>query len=282
LRLIDQSALAYWEALAGQWRIVPPLAPSDEDVKYCEDSVRDLARSQSPEPVRAILLGVTPALATMGWPKKTSIVAVDWSANMLRRVWPRQGLPRGAAAVRCDWRELPLATASRDFAVGDGCYSAFGSLEAAASLNREMGRVLRQGGLYCLRCFCRPDRALPVAALFDDLFSGRLRNLDLFRWLLAMTVHGESRQGVRLRSVWRVWKERVSDPEALRDPLGWSEAALTNMERWGTLDTIYYFPTLAELRDLADPCFDLIDCDVPRYEWGESFPRLLMRARGGA
>jgi SAM-dependent methyltransferase len=277
---MDRGALEYWEALAGKWRIVPPLAPSSDDVSYYEESVRDFTNHRGGAPLDALLLGVTPAIATMRWPGKTSLIAVDWAANMFRHVWPRHGFPERTVAVRSDWREIPLATASRDVVLGDGCYSAFESLEAVVPLNREVHRVLRPGGLYCLRCFCRPDQSLSLAELFNELFSGRLRNLDLFRWLLAMAVHGDSRDGVRLRAVWRVWRERVPDPEPLLRRLGWSVDALANMERWGTLDSRYSFPTLLELRELAEPHFDLLSCDLPRYEWGERFPRLLMRARG--
>ena len=84
---MDRSAREYWEALAGKWRIVPPLAPSGDDVSYYEERVRDFTDRRDGVPLDALLLGVTPAIATMRWPRKTSLVAVDWSANMFRHIW---------------------------------------------------------------------------------------------------------------------------------------------------------------------------------------------------
>lgn len=273
---MDRSALAYWETLAGRWRIAPPLAPCGEDIAYYEARVPDLGGGA----VDALLLGVTPAIATMCWPAGTSLVAVDWAMGMIRAAWPKEALPPGAAVVRGDWRELPFAAASRNFVIGDGCYTVFRNLECAALMNREVRRVLRPGGLYCLRCFCRPDRAQPPAQLFAELRSGRLGNLDLFRWLLAMSLQGNSPEGVSLREVWRTWRAWIPDPQAERNRLGWSEDALANMERWGTLEAHYSFPRMADLLALAEPHFDLVACDLPGYPWGERFPRLLMRARG--
>ena len=61
-----------------------------------------------------------------------------------------------------------------------------------------------------------------------------------------------------------------------------SEAAVANLEAWSRLESRYFFPNLAELRALAAPLFELEACDgLFAYDWGEQFPRLVMRrARG--
>jgi SAM-dependent methyltransferase len=215
----------------------------------------------------------------MRWPETTSLVAVDWSAAMIRHVWPANGLPRFAAPIRGDWRQLPLASASRDAVIGDGCYTVVGSFDEVALMNAEVRRVLQPGGLYCLRCFTRPQRRMDVAALFDELFSGRFRDLLLFRWLLAAAVQGDSRDGVPLDAVWQAWAEHVPDPSTLRELYGWPEDATGRIERWKGLRMRFLFPSIAELTELAAPHFALIECDVPGHEWGELFPRVLMRAK---
>ena len=274
----DRAALPYWEARSARWTVVAPLAPSEDDVRFYEASAaRRVADDGSG--LTALLLGVTAPIAAMRWPQATRLVALDWSEGMFRHVWPRAGLPAHAGALRGDWREIPLADASIDFVVGDGCYSTFPDLAGPAALNREVQRILKPGGEFCLRCFCRPDQAVPVATLFEWMSAGRFPNLDLFRWMLAMSVQGDAPEGVSLHRVWRVWREQVPDPGAARLRHGWSEEALANMERWSELESRYVFPTLGELGALAAPRFDLEVCDFPSYPWGERFPRLLMRRR---
>jgi SAM-dependent methyltransferase len=271
----DRTALPYWDARAPRWNIAPPLAPDGEDVRFYEEraaGARDCARA-----LDALLLGVTAPIAAMRWPAPTRLVALDWSEGMLRHVWPRDRLPHGAQALRGDWREIPLRDACIDFAIGDGCYSTFANLRGPAEMNQEVHRVLRRGGAFCLRCFRRPDVALGAEMLFDELLEGRIRNLDLFRWLLAMALQGDDDRGVSLNRVWRAWHERVPDPDVHRVRLAWSEAAVANLEAWSRLESRYFFPNLAELRALAAPLFELEACDVPSYDWGEQFPRLVMR-----
>jgi SAM-dependent methyltransferase len=272
----DRSALPYWEARAPTWKVVPPLAPAESDVRYYE------ARAACNIPddgaaMRALLLGVTAPIAAMRWPAATRLVSLDWAEGMIRHVWPREHVPAHAAALRGDWREMPLASGALDFVVGDGCYSVFADLAGPAAMNREVHRVLRRDGEFCLRCFRRPDTPASIEELFVALFAGRFPNLDLFRWLLAMAVQGDSPAGVSVNAVWRVWRSHVPDVQAHRERLGWSAEALANMERWSRMETRYTFPTLAELRALADEHFTLIACDFPGYEWGEQFPRLVMK-----
>jgi SAM-dependent methyltransferase len=271
----DRAALPYWDARAPGWNVAPPLAPGEEDVRFyeeCAARLRDPAR-----PLDALLLGVTAPIAAMRWPTPTRLVALDWSEEMLRHVWPRDRVPEGARALRGDWREIPLRGACIDFAIGDGCYSTFADLRGPGEMNREINRVLRPGGIFCLRCFRRPDIALDAEALFDDLLAGRIRNLDLFRWLLAMALQGDDDQGVSLNRVWQAWHARVPDPGVHRARRAWSGAAVANLEAWSRLDSRYFFPNLAELRALAAPLFELEACDIPGYEWGAQFPRLVMR-----
>jgi SAM-dependent methyltransferase len=279
--ILDRVSLAYWDDLAAGWRgnIPPPLSPSGEEILHCE-SWADAA-AQGASPLHALLLGVTEALATMHWPTGTGLVSADWSERMIRHVWPRAGLPGGAAVVRADWRGLPFRSGSFGMVLGDGCLSAVGTFAAAAVVNREVRRVLRPGGVYWLRCFARPERQLSVPGLIEELRAGRVHNFNLFYFLLAMAVQGDSPGGVVLDSVARAWQEHAPDGRKLVERLGLSESAVDRLERWRGQGMRYFFPSRAELHELARPGFDLLEYRVPAYEWGECFPLLLMRARAG-
>ncbi|HZC79492.1 MAG TPA: methyltransferase domain-containing protein, partial [Ktedonobacterales bacterium] len=250
-------------------------APGREDIEWFEDG----AARYAPPGARALLLGVTAGIATMRWPASTKLAAIDWSPGMLRNVWPARGTPDGTGVVCADWRELPLAGACVDLIVGDGCYTALGNVADAALLNLEMRRALRPGGTVLMRCFCRPAAGLEIDSLFAQLFAQPIRNLDLFRWLLAMAVHGESLAGVSLRAVWEVWARRVPDARALQQQMQWSDAAVQNMEKMATATMVYSFPTLDELLQIARPDFDLVERDTPDYAWGDLFPRVVLRSR---
>jgi SAM-dependent methyltransferase len=270
---MERSTRSYWDRIAQRWRIAAPLAPAKEDVDWFQQQVA------GHDAVRALLLGVTRSLATMRWPAGASLVAADWSLGMLKQVWLTPGAPERSAAICADWRELPFAAASFGLVIGDGCYSALAGLDDMALLNREMRRVLPAGGRVLMRCFCRPATDLSAAGLFEQLLDGRIRNLDLFRWLLAMAVHGPSRHGVDLQDVWRAWARYVPDTRAMQARMGWTEDGVVNMERWATSVMKYSFPTVEDLRRLAAPHFEVIACDIPAYEWGELFPRMILQAR---
>ncbi|HLJ21582.1 MAG TPA: methyltransferase domain-containing protein [Stellaceae bacterium] len=276
---VDEAARAYWESRARDWRVSPPLTPGPEDIAWYEARIADCARSVASRPLKAILLGVTPGIATMRWPKGTALLAVDRAQGMVEHVWPRAGFPEQTDIVRADWRCLPLASGSVDVVVGDGCYAAMGSLAGARQLNREVRRVLKPGGWYCFRAFRRSDEPSSLVALFAELERGRVENLDLFRWRLAMLVHGDSAEGVALGKVWRVWRDHARGHGT--DGRRWSADQRLNMARWEGVEARFAFPSLAELEALAEPSFDLVACEWPAYEGGEHFPRISMRARPG-
>src|SRR5688572_32317510 len=154
--------------------MAPPIVPAPEDIAFVEDRLLAAADGR---PVAALLLGMTRGLATLRWPAGSALFAAEWSAAMIRRFWPTGGMPAGASAVRADWRELPFATSSFDFAAGDGCYSALASCGDIALVGRELGRVLRPGGLLSIRCVVRPERGLSVSDVFEELRAGRIANV---------------------------------------------------------------------------------------------------------
>lgn len=274
---MDRSGLAYWETtFAGGARAwVAPISPAPQDIAHVERQVGALA---APSP-RALLLGVTQSLAHMRWPAGTSLAALDWSRNMIERIWRANPVPDFACAVRGDWREMPLASASLDVAVGDGCYLCLGSYEDAALLNREVHRALKTGGIFCQRCFARPDKALTVDAVLDDLRAGRFPNVFLFRWMFMTAAHGVSRRGITLDEIWRAWSERQAEARPALERLGWQEDAAWAFGRFKGLGQRYIYPHPEELRELAEPLFDLVEYHVPAYERGECFPSLVMRSR---
>jgi SAM-dependent methyltransferase len=273
----DRAALAYWRTISSAWSITPPRKPGPEDLAWYR---RELAAVLQPGARSdALLLGVTPELAGLPWPASASLVSVDWSPAMLRNVWSPPRDVRWAGAICADWRDMPLATGSRDVAASDCSHTAVGSHEAASRLNAELRRVLRRGALYCARSFLRPTRGETVSDMFAELERGQSTDPDLFRWSLAMAVQGASRDGVALHDVWQLWNERAGDGRERAARNGWSEGALRGFEAWRGARLRFYFPTVEELEALCRPGFDMVSREMPTYAWPGRTCRLVMRAR---
>ena len=276
--VMDRSDLPYWgNVYAGLWRPRPLVQPSAEDIRFFEASAHRADELGDLSGVRALLLGVTRPIAAMRWPKDAQLVALDWSEVVIRRFWS----PADAASVVLgDWREMPIAPATRNIVLADGCYHVLSCAEDGALLTREVRRVLRPGSFFCSRNFLRPDPPERVDDLFDELFAGHVRSLHVFRWRLVAALQGASGEGVPRDSVWKAWNARVKAPQALIDRYGDSDGGFRAIEAYrGRAARLYYF-SLAELERLCSASFDAIECEIPGYEMGAHFPRLLMRARG--
>ena len=81
---------ADWYAL-----VQPPLRPSPEELRLIRQAMDRHVLKRPTGPWRALLLGVTPGLATLDWPDSTKLLAADYSLATIEGVWPRDvpGVP---------------------------------------------------------------------------------------------------------------------------------------------------------------------------------------------
>jgi SAM-dependent methyltransferase len=227
-----------------------------------------------------LLLGVTRAIAAMRWPTGTDLISLDWSEPVIRRLWHTDGVPANAAAIRGDWREMPLAEACRNVALSDGCYHSITSHEDGLLITRELGRVLVPGGVFCTRNFVAADPPEHVDDLFDELFAGNAGSLHVFRWRLAAAMQGRSGRGVPRHDIWTLWQSRVGDATPLKKIYGEADRGFVIFDRFRNLGGRLFYYTLAELEELLSGAFDRMSLSIPTYAGGERFPRLALRARG--
>lgn len=264
----------HWNQHARQWSLIgTPLRPAAEDILLLENEIRDWCACTAVSTPRALLCGVTPEVARMRWPDGTRLVAVDHSRPMIAGVWPDDA---PGSAVCGNWLRLPLADASRHLLIGDGCYSLLVGRAQYAAFAAELRRVARDDALLAMRYFVRPEIAETIARVSDDLWQRRIGNFHVFKWRLAMALHGTLEQGVRLGDVWDAWHDAVPDPEKLAAHLGWSPAVINTINNYRNVDTRYSFPTLAEIRTCSG-AFSIRMMHVPAYELGERCPTLIMR-----
>lgn len=271
----------HWSQLARQWSAIgSPLRPDAEDLMQIEHTLtswRIVARRNAP---RVLLLGVTPEIVALPWPEKSHFVAVDRSLAMIRAVWPGAPSEHCSSSVVCgSWSALPLAPSGCDIVLGDGCYTLLRYPDDYIGLAASVCRVLAPQGLYSMRFFLRPEITEPLAQVFDDLWQRRIGNFHIFKWRLAMALHGALQEGVRLADVWQVWHDTVPDAEGLARYLDWPIQAVHTINAYRDASARYTFPTLAEARAALAKDFEEIHCYVPTYELGQRCPTLRMRLK---
>lgn len=272
----------HWNQHARQWQFVgPPLRPTREDVDLFVRLVDEgLPRTRTPgRPPRAALLGVTPELASMRWPEGMRLAAFDRCPGMLTEIWPGASLAPSAAAVRADWRELPVADGTFDVVVGDGCYTLVDSVAGYRALGAAVARTLAPDGAFVMRFFVRPETPEVLADVFAALRAGRIGSFHAFKWRLAMALHGTLDEGVRVAAVWKAWHEHEGDADGLAARLGWRVAEVRTIDAYRQADARYTFPTLAEAREILALHFVEETCCFARYELGDRCPTLRLRRR---
>lgn len=254
-----------------------PLRPPPEDVELCRNAVASWQRESGVDEPRALVLGVTPELVAMHWPPRTRVLALDLSPAMIHGVWP--GPLPGHGAVCADWLRLPLADREVQIIVGDGSYNALPSGDLYPALTRSLRAAIDERGLLLLRFFVRPDAPESPDAVCDALHAGRIGNLHVFKWRLAMALHRDLGSGVRLADIWRAWHEAVPEPIGLMATLGWPADLLETIDGYRDVETCYTFPTLDEVRAALAPAFRECLLHTPDYELGERCPTLVLRPR---
>jgi hypothetical protein len=270
---------AIWQQNARNWRFIgPPLRPQAEDLAFIECALAAV-RPDSRAGTRVVLLGVTPEIARLRRPERSTLIALDHNPHMIRRIWPGSELSVPASAVLSDWRAMPIASGTCDAVLGDGYHPLLGHPDRVLALGAEIRRVLNRRGRHVLRAFVRPARPEHPAAVFEDLAAGRIANFHVFKWRLAMSLHGGLNDGVRLGAVWDAWHRAVPDARELSRRLGWDDRVIATIDAYQGSEARYLFPTLGELRTLLAEHFIELECRVPGYALGERCPSFVLEAR---
>jgi len=273
-------ALDHWNRMARLWSLLgPPLRPCPEDVAIAESVAHAWREAHATAPLHAVILGVTPELATMHWPEGTVLLGIDESAAMIDGIWPREGTPPGSTAATGDWRKLDRPDASVDLVLGDGCFTVVPYPADHAAVIAELRRVLRPGGRAVVRAFTLPEAREDLADVGAALWNGRIGSMNVLKWRLAMAVQSPSQRAVAVRDVLDAFGAMCPDPSRLVSQFGWPADVVATVETYRTSTASYSFCTLAELRVLLAAHFTELSCHVPGYELGDRCPTLVLAPR---
>ena len=274
-----QESRTYWSGLAAAYSLLDsPLLPSTEDIRTIKEAVARWLATHAAVSVKALLLGVTPAIANMEWPGGSWLLGVDNSAAMLGSVWPGD-VPNRRSAVCGDWRAVPAADSSVNVVIGDGSFSCVRYPDALRAVVAEMHRVLTADGILILRCYLQSDRRDSPDDVIEDLLRGAIPTFHAFKLRLLISMQQSPEEGVVLDKVYRYWNSRRIDADDLALRTGWPAALVRSLELYRGTSTVHAFPTLMQLRAVLAPYFDEISLSTPSYPLGERCPILMAAPR---
>ena len=280
------TAPEHWAKVANAYsQLESPLRPCAEDIVIMERLINKAASysDYSDNPIgppkpNALLLGVTPAIATMAWPSNTNLLAIDSSEEACyARYGPGIELVHGRLDLG-NWLSLPLEDASCSIVVGDGSFNCLEFPNGVEQLAASVARVLRDDGILVLRLFTQPARPQKPERVWQALITGKLHTFDGFRFLL-MTSLVDAHYNVRVSDVWEYWLDAKLDQQAILDINGWSAKRFETIAYYQNSSVVYSFPTLPAAEQLLAHYFEKLDMAIPSYQVGDCCPILLLRKR---
>jgi len=226
----------HWPLMAEYWtQIGPPLRPAKEDLASYQRCANEWIEAHGPP--RVLLLGVTPEIYALHWPKGHDFIALDQTRTMLDYVWPGHR----NQVVEANWLELPFPSASRDLAFCDGGLHLLEYPSAQLLLIDRLHDVIAQGGRCIFRLFTAPAPGETVGAVLNDLFAGCIPNLNVLKLRLGMALQESPEGGIEVHEIWRTLSEQASGWDQLATKLGWPVAHLRPIDAYENSGSRYHF-----------------------------------------
>ncbi len=263
-----------WGRHARQWtKVGPPLRPSEQDVAFYTRALEEAGSAP-----RALVLGVTPELATLPWPKATALLAIDRAPAMIREVWPGYPGP-GEGALCADWTNMSLPRGARDLVISDGCFGVLPFAQYPVLL-RSLERACTDEYRFVFRLFVRPEAAEPPRVVLEDALAGRIESFHAFKLRYLMAHQESTAQGVRVADVWASWSREGLTPEDVEATVGWPADQVRTIDAYRGQEVAYTFPARAELESvLADAGLETVRSLTPTYPLGERCPSYLCQRK---
>jgi hypothetical protein len=267
-----------WNRNAAHWQLLgSPLRPTTEDILLYQRALQRWSVDHGDPAHRILLLGVTQELRGMDWPADAELVACDGSRAMIESIWPCASFAGATSTPVCaDWGALPLRSASRNIAIGDGCALLL-SIDDLRRVAANLDRVLDQDATLILRLFMRPKLVEGVDAVVAAANAGEIGSFHAFKWRLAMALQGTKGTSVRLANVWDTFASLFPDRHALAWRTGWPVEIIHTIDSYHAVHADYHYHRLEEFVAALQPVFSVVSVEYPAYELGERCPVIAVR-----
>ena len=231
----------------------PPLNPNQEII--------DGFTSLVPTTGHILLLGVTAKIHAA----YEHITAVDYSPAMIERVWP--GNTATKQVTEGNWLEIDFPDNTFDGIVGDGSVNMLAYPAEVRELFVRSMRWLKPNGVFAARMWTRPDEPVTV-----EYIQSQVGKMSFTAWRRLLNMYIAERDGSIFAApkIAELFDELYPDPSVLP----WADTSSIDAYRTSTATS--WFPTRAEVLDLAPPGSRFVD--VGTYEIADTCPILTFTA----
>jgi len=272
----NDGAAGQWPEVARNWRqLDSPLRPIQPDLALVRKALSQLQLADDRQP-RVLIMGVTPEIYHLPWPDGWSVRALDWTPAMIEHLWPG---PREHVTLD-DWRKMPFNAGSFDVVTCDGGLSLLKYPDDQRKTCRHLARIVASGGLFITRLYVPPAVKETPKEVLDDLFTGRIRDLNCLKLRLGMAMQAALEEGVAPHDVRERLLEEAGDWPELADRLGWPLEHLAAIDAYRHATARYYFVTESLATGMLceeKPHFECVSVETPDYELGERCPTAVYR-----
>ena len=274
----EEPGRKHWNSVAGRWHLYSsPLRPCEDDLSTYVDFIRAHGPAPTNGACAALILGVTPEIATMRWPPGTFVTGVDRAQEMIEQVWPGDR-PGVRQALCADWFALPDPPRAYDFVLADGSFNTIGFPGDLRRLLARLRGMIQPGALLVTRTFIRPAERESIAALEAFARAGAAGSFHAFKFRLAMALQSSAEEGVSLDDIWRLWRQLDEANPGLMARNNWASDVVGTIELFRDRPVRLSFPSRGELIAALEAAgMTLLGSRMPDYELGERCPSLAWR-----
>lgn len=276
----DNHQQAVWSRHAAHWeKLGSPLKPCQEDSELLHGALASVLESLESPAVG--ILGVTPEIVQGPWPCGTRLQAFDHSREIIANVWQPNNDIHSSVVCQAHWQNLPLPDESLDVVVGDNSLGVLSGLWEYTQVLAEVARVLKPGGLLCLRYFMLPGQVNNPTQLAKAVLAGRILSFHALKWRIATALSAPPEYSVPTADILATFNRLFPDRGVLALASQWPRREIDTIDAYRGVTTCYCIAPIMQLETILAPWFESIGRSHGHYEMADHCPTITFKRRTG-